>query len=485
MALSHSTVAPLSRMEAMVRIFAIITFLMCSLTTPTTSAAFWDKQEEVDLQVDYDAKAPVKKNSYQKIIIRSASVKGFCEDSYTNSVARNLIGSSNKALLLITIDKTPIMKMEYDNKTKQCTKATWLEKEFRAYELENNSIHAHQFNLIYSSTNETKIFDQLVTIGAQLTTPTGQLLALPVAKNASSVLDIAFAAAANSGVVESIDFRTPSENNEMQIIFHGRVGNRRQRLFDIDISTSESLFEGSDYSAIMTRMIDGTISPQQAIEIRRSKDKINFRKGDLKLIQSECSFLKSSYETLLNRKDAQRMQEAYLLNNHRGSLTTDSIETCTGYDLGSESDPISFKSLIDEVQASETHQKDTKFLSYLYDGQSKKILQESATFFDKDGDFGAADITQYINLKGSSTALCHTYVSHNRPAYIQIINSKLYYVRATVDKEYTIEEASNGSLSKVEHIVITKNIDSEYENIPGVKQCIGRESQRANIAFIQ
>lgn len=465
------------------RSLAAWSVMLWGLVPVITDAAPWDKKEAVNLDFKTSVEKKITDESYQKITIGTAAIKGFCEDSYMNSLARNLIGKNNKALLLLTVDKKPIMKMEYDDKKKECTKEELLEKDFSGFELSRNVDRAHRFDLLYSSANNAKLFEHLVSVGAKLPNPTGQLLAQPIAAEVAPFLDEAFASAANSEFNHSITFQMPSNGKDTQVTLTGRVGEgREQPLFNFYLTVVDDLFSSKGYASIMTSPLESKVRPQDALESRRAKEKQNFSEGDLALIKSECGYLKSLYQPLLNEKDMQRMLEAYLLNNHRDALTRASVEKCIGHAIDNPIEELSFKLLADEILSTPNNEKDTQFLSYLYDGQARKVLQKGATFYDKDGDLGFSDMASYVKLKGSTSALCHTYVAYNRPAFVQVINSRIYYGRATVDKEYTKAEAGRGMLSKVAHISLTKNVDAEYESIPGVRQCISGVRQSLGLA---
>lgn len=457
--------------------------MMAGCLMPTIAgAAFWDKTEEVKLDLKPSAPREINDEAYQKITIKTAGIEGFCKDSYVNSFARNLIGKNNRALLVLTMDKVPIMKLEYDDKTKQCTKATWQERDFSGFELSRNANKEHQLNLIYSSRDDIKSLEKFVEMGAQLPNVTGQLLARPIAAGVAPFLDAAFASAASSADDHSIIFQMPSNDKFTQETLWGYIGQSKHQLFHFYLTVNDDLFSSKGFASIMTQPLDSGVRPQEALEIRRAKEKLPSHPGDLVLIKNECAYLKSTYQSRLNEADMQRLLEAYLLNNHRGALTAASIEGCFGYAVNEPMEALSFKVLADEVLDIPNNKKDTHFLNYLYDGQAKKVLQEGATFYDKDGQLGVSDMESYLKSAGSTSALCHTYVAFNQAAYIQIINSRVYYVRASVDREYTKQEAATGSLSKVGHISLSRNFDKDYEDIRGVKQCINEQRQKYGLA---
>lgn len=463
-------------------------FLSVSLTLIVVllapQAHAWGK-EPIEIKFTVSEPKVVTRENYQVIAINSYALQAFCEDSFMNSIARSLIGRSKKASLLITLDKIPVLNMSYDDKDGKCTMHEWRDKGLNGQLLAGLVKPDHQLNLIYVSEEKIDAINNLIDVAKTALGAEINLLSPPVTEIAMPYLVKAYEQATKAGLDYTAVFDIPgAKKQESKAVLQGGIaGKKSWDLLTFEIVTKDSVLDRFGYGPLMDVVISGGKTPNQVLNERRATEVGAYRTGNLATIENECKLLSNTFQRGLNQNDMQRLLEAYLLQNHRKYLTLNIVESCLERPVPSPVSQLTYKVLGDEI-VKPLNKYDTFFLRNLYDGQSAKVLKPKAGFVDKSGELGVSTASEYIALKNTSMPLCHTFITYNEAAFVQVINSKPYYVTVTVDQLYTSAEAEKGKRSKVEHIYISKIKDTLYEEKDGVSRCLNFELQKTALAEI-
>lgn len=213
---------------------------------------------------------------------------------------------------------------------------------------------------------------------------------------------------------------------------------------------------------------------------RRATEGGAFKAGGLATVTRECDLLGAAYRDSLNQADLQRLLESYLLTNHRKYLTIGMVEECFGLPLPAPTKQLAFKILADEI-VEPLSEYDTSFLRNLFNGRFEKVLMANAKFSDRSRELGVSTVSEYINVS-DSMPLCHTFMTYDEAAFVQIIKSKPYYVYVAVDRLYKVGEATADKSSKIESITVSKNQDDLYGEKDGVSRCLNAEMQKTRLA---
>lgn len=465
------------------RALAALTVGLCVL--PSVAFSGWlDKKEQVVLTSKVSVKPSIDDDTYLKSIVITSKVDGLCKDTFIHAFSRNVIGANSKTLAVLTYDSIPILKMEYDEKSKNCRKTYIIEKDLTGYTLTSNTNRQHKFNLVYAYDTEVTTLSNILNFGTPLiaaTSPAGILIASPITKQATEYFDKALTTASSTHDDHTADFQLPDQENQTKLTLTATIGLQPFVLMELYLEVKKSLLDAKNHQAVMNTKLDGPLTVQDALVSRRSKEEIIFKSGDYGLVKNECSYLKNSYQSTLNQLDLQRLQEAYLLNNHRGKIGLGTLEQCFGYPIKNPNSQLTFKILADEATPA-PQSIDTHFVKLLTSGEHAKILTKNANFNNQDTELEISSIATYIKLKNKSTPLCHSYIGNRQVAFMQMIGSHPYYLTASIDQEYTIQQASKGKLSKINNISISKTPDQDYEGIGEVTQCINNWNQSRKVA---
>ncbi|MCU0120876.1 hypothetical protein N8H74_21655 [Pseudomonas sp. B2M1-30] len=449
---------------------------------PAVAFSGWfDKHEQLSLTTRLSDTSTIPDDAYLKIIIVGAkpAILEICKDSFAHAFARNVIGNNSNTLIVLTYDSVPILRLQYDEKTRTCTKAYILEKDLSGYTLSTDIARQHKFNIIYAHDAEVNNLSNTLKNGIpllEMTTSVGPLMSSPITQQAITYFSNAFSNAGTTRSDYTGEFKLPNRENQTKLTLDATIGVQKFVLMELYIEVKKSLFEEKNYQSVMNSKLDNTASIQEILNARRTKEGINFKSGDYSIIKSECSYLKNSFQSKLNSMDLQRLQEAYLLNNHRDKkMGIGSLEQCFGYPIRKPNEQLTFKFLVDEV-SSAAPDIDTHFLKFLTTGEHAKILTKDVNFHDQDTDLDISSMAKYLKLK-KSTPLCHSYIGYHQVAFMQIINNKNYFLTASINQEYSKLEASKGKLSKISNLSISRTPDPDYENIGEVAGCISNWSQ--------
>lgn len=452
------------------------------LTTLAPQVLAWGK-EPIEIKLSFSEPKKIAGESYQVIAINSYAAQAFCEDSFKNSIARSLIGSSKTASLLITLDKIPILNMSYNDKNGKCALHEWRNKGLNGQLLSATTKPDHQLNLIYASEEKIDSINNLISVAKTALGAEVNLLSSPITEIAMPYLAQAYEQASKTGLDYTVEFEIPGVNaQESKAVMRGAIGDKKPwDLLSFEIITKDSVLDRFGQGALMDVIISGGKTPNQVINERRATEGGAFIAGNLATIKSECRLLDSTYRGRLNQYDMQRLLEAYLLTSHQEYLTQNIVETCLAHQITSPTDQLTYKILADEI-IQPLSEYDTFFLRNLYNGQAAKTLKSNAGFIDKSGELGVSSAIKYLALKNTSMPLCHTFLTYNEAAFVQLINSKPYYVSVTIDQPYTLAEVKKGKQSKVKNIYISKMKDTLYEEKDGVSKCLNSELQKTGLA---
>lgn len=444
----------------------------------------WGKKP-INISFDLSEPAPAAEDKYQAIAINTYAMQAFCEDSFKNSVARSLIGRSRKASLLVTLDKIPVLTMSYDDKTSKCTLHEKREKKLNGQLLAGSTKPDHQLSLIYASEEKIDGIKNLITVAEKILGGEGNLLSAPITDAVMPFLVNAYEQASRSGLDYVVEFDIPGvQHHESKAILKGAIGNNKPwTLLSLQSITRDSVLDGSGYGQIMGKTISGDKTPNSVLAERRSTEGGAYKAGNLAVIGRECKLLNDTYHDSFNQYDMQRLLESYLLTNHRQYLTVELVEKCLGRPLPSPTHQLTFKIIADEI-IEPLSEYDTFFVRNLFNGRSEKVLMADTKFVDGSGELGVSTASEFIALKNKSMPLCHTFITYDEAAFIQIINSKPYYVSVAVDRLYKSSEITTGVNSKIESINISKTKDSLYEEKYGVDRCLNSKLQKAELAGV-
>ncbi|WP_447801288.1 hypothetical protein [Pseudomonas kilonensis] len=454
------------------------------LATLAPQALAWGK-EPIEIKLSFSEPKKIAGESYQVIAINSYAAQAFCEDSFKNSIARSLIGSSKTASLLVTMDKIPILNMSYNDKNGKCTLHEWRDKGLNGQLLSAPTKPDHQLNLIYASEEKIDSINNLISVAKTALGAEVNLLSAPITEIAMPYLVQAYEQASKAGLDYTAEFEIPgAQTQESKAALQGTIGDKKPwDLLSFEIITKDSVLDRFGYGSLMSVIISGGKTPSQVINERRATEDGAFIAGNLATIKNECRLLGSTYRARLNQYDMQRLLEAYLLTSHREYLTQNIVESCLERPMTSPANQLTYKILADEI-VKPLSKYDTFFLRNLYNGQAAKVLKPNVGFVDRSGELGVSTTTAYLALKNTSMPLCHTFLTYNEAAFVQLINSKPYYVSVTIDQPYTPAEVEKGKRSKVENIYISKIKDTLYEEKDGVSRCLNSELQKTGLAKI-
>ncbi|AMS17112.1 hypothetical protein A3218_23470 [Pseudomonas chlororaphis] len=441
----------------------------------------WGK-ESINISFDLSAPEPVGEDKYQVIAINTYAMQAFCVDSFKNSVARSLIGRSKKASLLVTLDKIPVLNMSYDDKTSKCTLYEFREKSLNGQLLAGAAKPDHQLSLIYVSEEKIESINNLISTAKTILGSEANLLSAPITDAVLPFLVSAYEQATRSGLDYVVDFDIPGvQNHKSKAILKGAIGDKAPwTLLSFQSLTKDSVLDNLGYGHIMGKTISGGKSPNKVLDERRATEGGAFKAGSLSAITRECKLLSNTYGENLNQHDKQRLLESYLLTNHRSFLTLGMAEACLERSMASPTKDLTFKILADEL-VEQLSEYDTFFLRSLFNGREDKVLMAGTKFTDKSRELGASTVSEYIALN-SSMPLCHTSMTYNEAAFVQIINSKPYYVYVAVDRLYKPSELTEGKGSRIESITVSKDQDSLYSDKDGVSRCLNSELQKNQLA---
>lgn len=461
----------------------LLVFFSLMLLIMTQSAFAWGK-EPINISFDLSAPEPAGEDKYQVIAINTYAMQTFCADSFKNSVARSLIGRSKKASLLVTLDKIPVLNMSYDDKTSKCTLHEFREKSLNGQLLAGAAKPDHQLSLIYVSEEKIDGINNLIGVAKTILGSEANLLSAPVADTVLPFLVNAYEQAARSGLEYVVDFDIPGvKNHESKAILKGAIGDKSPwTLLSFQSLTKDSVLDGLGYSLIMGKTISGGKTPNKVLGERRASEGGAYKAGSLPTITRECELLGDTYGENLNQYDLQRLLESYLLTNHRKYLTLGMVEACLEQPVPSPIKQLTFKILADEV-VEQLSEYDTFFLRSLFNGRADKVLTANTKFTDKSRELGVSTVAEYIALS-SSMPLCHTFMTYNEAAFVQVINSKPYYVYVAVDRLYKPGELTGGEGSRIESITVSKDQDSLYGEREGVSRCLNSELQKTRLAVM-
>lgn len=441
----------------------------------------WGKKD-VSIYFELSESVQARDDQYQVIAINTYAMPAFCADSFKGSVARSLIGKSNKASLLVTLDKIPVLNMSYDDKTGKCAIHEYREKSLNGQLLIGSTKPDHQLGLIYVSEERIDGITNLVNVANTILGAQSNLVSAPVTDAVLPFLVNAYEQAARSGVDYVVDFDIPGvQNHESKATLKGVIGGSAPRtLITFQRIAKDSVLDTSAYSQILGKTISGGKSPNEVLIARRATEGGAFKAGGLATVTRECDLLGAAYMDSLNQADLQRLLESYLLTNHRKYLTIGMVEDCLGKPLPAPTKQLAFKILADEI-VEPLSEYDTSFLRNLFNGRSEKILMANAKFSDRSRELGVSTVSEYINVS-DSMPLCHTFMTYDEAAFVQIIKSKPYYVYVAVDRLYKVGEATADKSSKIESITVSKSQDDLYGEKDGVSRCLNAEMQKTRLA---
>ncbi|WP_152667550.1 hypothetical protein [Pseudomonas ogarae] len=467
----------------MKRTVAALTVSLCIFPSAAFSGWF-DKKEQVTLSPKLSDTQQISEDTYFKTITSTKSLNGMCSDSFLHALSRNVIGANSKTLIVLTYDSIPLLKVEYNQKTRNCKRDFIIEGDLTTYILSSKADKQHKFNLIYAADEEVKTLESALRIAKPFITaasPAGALVGLPITSEITSSIDSALANAASPHSNQTAEFRLPDNQNKTQLTLYATIGSQDYLLMDLYLNTRKSLLDGKNQEAIMNLSLDGLSGVNDAILNHRSKNGIAFKAGDYSIISSECSFLRSSYQGKLNTLDMRRLQEAYILENHKDMITPKVLQQCLGYAVDNPQRDLTFKLLADIITPP-TPTLDTFFIKLLSTGEHEKILSPTIKISDRDTNLRIANVSDYIGLRDVSFAACHTSLSQNQVGFIQSIGNQPYYLTASVDRLYSKEEAGQGMLPLINNLSISASLDEDYRSIPGVMRCINDWNQSRKIA---
>lgn len=466
----------------MKRTVAALTVSLCIFPSVAFSGWF-DKKEQVTLLSELSDTQQIEDETYIKTTTSTQNLTGMCNDNFLYALSRNVIGANSKTLVVLTYDSLPLLKVEYNQKTRECRKEFLIEKDLTSYILFSKADKQHKFNLIYVADEEVKSLENALHYATPLiaaASPAGALVGLPITKEIANSLDNALARAASPDDNQTAGFKLPGGQNQTKLTLYATIGSHNYRLMDLFLNTRKSLFDGKNYKEIMNLSLDGPSGIKEAILNQRIKNGIVFKEGNYDIISSECGFLRNSYQGKLNTFDMQRLQEAYILENHRDMTTPKVLQRCLGYAIENPQQELTFKLLADMVTPT-TPTLDTFFLKFLTTGEHEKVLSPSIKISDRNTNLRLSSASDYIALKDVSPAACHTSLSHNQVGFIQSIGNQPYYLTASVDRLYSKEEASQGSLPVINNLTINTSLDEDYRSIPGVMRCINDWNQSRKV----
>ncbi|WGO91832.1 hypothetical protein QCD61_19240 [Pseudomonas viciae] len=467
----------------MKRTVAALTVSLCIV--PSTAFSGWlDKKEQVVLSPKLSIAQEISKDTYLKTTTSTQSLTGMCNDSFLHALSRNVIGANGKTLVVLTYDSIPLLKVEYNQKTRTCNREFLIESDLTSYILSSKAETQHKFNLIYAADEEVTTLENALYYAKPFITaasPAGALVGLPIAKDITNSLDSALAKAASPHANQTAGFVLPDSQNQTKLTLYATIGSQDFLLMDLYLNTRKSLLDGISHEDIMDLGLDGPLGVKDAILNQRSKNGAAFKAGDYDIISNECGFLRNSYQKKLNTLDMRRLQEAYILENHRDMVTPKVMQQCFGYTIENPQQYLTFKILADMLTPS-TPILDTFFLKLLTTGEHEKILSPTIKISDRNTNLRIANVSDYIGLRDISSAACHTSLSQNQVGFIQSIGNQPYYLTASVDRLYSKEEAGQGKLPAINNISISTSLDEDYRSIPGVMRCINDWNQSRRIA---
>lgn len=467
----------------MKRTVAAITVSLCIFPSVAFSGWF-DKKEQVTLSSELSDTQQIEDETYVRTTTSTQNLIGMCNDNFLYALSRNVIGANGKTLVVLTYDSLPILKVEYNQKTRGCRKDFLIERDLTSYILFSKAENQHKFNLIYVADEEVKTLENALHFATPLITaasPAGALVGLPITKDIANSLDSALASAASPDDNQTVGFKLPGGQNQTKLTLYATIGSQNYRLMDLFLNTRKSLLDGKNQEAIMNLSLDGPSGVNEAILNYRSKNGIVFKAGDYGIISSECRFLRNSYQGKLNTLDMRRLQEAYILENHRDMITPKVLQQCLGYTVENPQRDLTFKLLADMITPT-TPTLDTFFLKLLTTGEHEKVLSPTIKISDRNTNLRIANASDYIGLRDVSSAACHTSLSQNQVGFIQSIGNQPYYLTASVDRLYSKEEAGKGMLPAINNMSISTSLDEDYRSIPGVMRCINDWNQSRKIA---
>lgn len=476
--------------EGMVVKILAASMMVALIVVPKASLGAWfSSSEVVQLEPVLSDPQSLSDTMYVKAIGVSSDVVGFCNDSFLRAISRKVVGVNDNTMLLLTYDNIPILSAKYEQDGRKCTKDYILSRDLSGYSLLDGMNKEHKFNLVYAVDEKVKALQNAVDTFksvAAATNPVAAVMAKPVTREMAVVIDTAIASASSTADNQTVTFRLPDDNdaNKSKMTLSARIGGVKYYLVDINMQGKKSLFEDKSADRIMYTQLDGASTIISGLKDRRSKEGVVYSPGSFSTIQNECASLRNSYGQKLNSYDTRRMLEAYLLDQHPKHISRRTLEMCLGYAVNDPDRDLTFKLTADELKPP-VEVVDTHFVKYLNSAEYTLIAKPDIKVNDIDTGLRVNKLSDYIQLRASSPT-CHTAIGYNRVGFVQTVGTQPYYVTATVDKLYSINETIRGAKPKLLSMSISTELDSEYTSISRVSQCVSewRQGGRGNDRWV-
>lgn len=444
------------------------------------------EKETIQISPEFSNVISPGDSDYQKMFAKTADLTGFCNDSFAKVISRNIFDYGNEAMLTIAVDSIPLASYKYNNKERKCEKAYELQKELSKYALFRSVNNGHVFHLVYtdqSNINTVKVLLDAATKLAAANTltllePAHQELADNVARYFNDALEKAFSSSDN----HKVGFSLPDNDGYSKLMVKAVIDGRTFTLAEVGVVIDDSLLAGKTAQSVMaTGLLESKSVKEELSELRKLNNTVN-PAGNLKVTALECNYLKGRYASVLNDADLEKLLESYLYTEHRLYVQRAHLVKCMQTSDEEMLVDAELKRIVKINSLPDNLGRDPDFLGYLDGGRYSDIVKETTTFNDPRKLINASSIEGLVTHPNSSRAFCFQYLGKREVNFLKVVNGKMYFFEAFVDKEYSTEQYESGSLSKLESISVFDQPAESY--LDKRRACISAKAQDYNIELV-